>query len=333
LVEARRLGLDGVFFRSVLDISPSLDSRELRAVRAEADRLGMFLEAGLGKVNPFATAEDPELRAIGEGDIRSGFVRMMRACAEIECRDLWVSLANKKPQFRGRHAYDRYRTDVTWPEQLDATARFLAQLAPTAVELEIHLNVETHEEITSFEAVRLVENVGGDAMGIVFDSSNMLQRGEHPTFACRRVAPYTRQTHLKDARLTRTPDGVVYDVVPCGAGVVDFPSIVSTLLAIRPSIHLTIENRPPETGAASARPTLIEIDAPEWWEEHPDVEEDERVAFRSLIDAVAAPTPAPRTYPFGKSDSLAGLEASVTHLREAVAELLPEPVASRSDLS
>jgi hypothetical protein len=160
LKHGKQLGMAGLFFRTVLDMSPKLDSAELKDIRDCADDLGMYLETGLGKVNPYATPEAPELRAIGNGDILAGFRRMMEACAAIGCRELWVATANYKPTYRGRLAYDRFRTDVTWPEQLAATERFLLKLAPIARDLGIHMNIETHEEITSFELVHLVESVG-----------------------------------------------------------------------------------------------------------------------------------------------------------------------------
>ena len=48
----------------------------------------MYVESGLGKVNPYANPEAPELRAIGDGDILLGFRRMMEACAAIGCLEL-----------------------------------------------------------------------------------------------------------------------------------------------------------------------------------------------------------------------------------------------------
>jgi hypothetical protein len=72
------LGLDGIFFRTVLEMSPRLDHVELREIRAHADELGLYLEAGLGKVNPYALAEAPEIRAAGDGDTRLGFERMLQ---------------------------------------------------------------------------------------------------------------------------------------------------------------------------------------------------------------------------------------------------------------
>ncbi|MBV9597135.1 MAG: sugar phosphate isomerase/epimerase, partial [Chloroflexi bacterium] len=72
LDHARQLGMEGLFFRSVLDMSPTLDHGELREIKCHADELGMYVESGLGKVNPYASAEAPELRAAGDGDILLG---------------------------------------------------------------------------------------------------------------------------------------------------------------------------------------------------------------------------------------------------------------------
>src|SRR4051812_31724652 len=49
---ARQLSMDGVFFRTALDVAPTLDMGVLHSNRQRADELGMYLEMGLGKVNP-----------------------------------------------------------------------------------------------------------------------------------------------------------------------------------------------------------------------------------------------------------------------------------------
>ena len=69
LEHAKDLGVSGIFFRTVLDMSPTLDPGELRAIRQRADELGFYLESGLGKVNPYAMAEAPELRPLGRGGL------------------------------------------------------------------------------------------------------------------------------------------------------------------------------------------------------------------------------------------------------------------------
>lgn len=284
LDHGNELDMDGLFFRTVLDIAPTLDMGILKATRQRADELGMYLEMGLGKVNPYATPETPELRAIGDGDIVLGFRRMMEACAAIDCRELWVATANYKPAFTGRFAYDRFRTDVTWSEQLQATARFLKKLAPIARDLGIHLNLETHEEITSFELVRLVEEVGSDTTGIVFDTANVLQRGEHPVWAAKRVAPYVRQTHIKDALIAFDGEVLDFQMRPCGDGVVDFSGILPILAAAKPDLNLSIENYESFTDRPRNPPRMIiEIADPAWLAGHPDLSVEEYAAYIRMV--------------------------------------------------
>ncbi|MCF7552734.1 sugar phosphate isomerase/epimerase [Pseudonocardia sp. WMMC193] len=325
---AHELGMEGVFFRTVLDMSPTLDACLLAETRAVADDLGMYLESGLGKVNPYASPETPELRRIGDGDVVLGFRRMMQACAEIDCRELWIGTANYQSAFRGRFAYDRFRTDVSWAEQLRAIRSFLQLLAPIARDLGIHLNLETHEEITSFEVVRLVEQTGPDVAGIVFDTANVLQRLEDPVAAAHRVAPHVRQTHLKDAVLVGAPGGLRYQMRPSGTGVVDFAAILPVLAAARPDLNLSMETDQPRSGAPLDM--LVESADPAFVAAHPDVTEAERRAHAALVrDAEAriraGLIPSVDAYaaaPFGVPEARSYIHRSAAHLRS----LLPAGV-------
>jgi sugar phosphate isomerase/epimerase len=326
---AREMGVEGLFFRTVLEMSPTLDPGELAEIRAHADALGMYLETGLGKVNPYASPEMPELRAIGDGDIRLGFERMMTACARIGCRELWIGTANYKGAYRGMHAYDRFRTDVTWDEQLAASVRFLHKLAPIARDLGIHLNLETHEEITTFECVRVVEAVGPDVMGIVFDTSNVLQRAEDPVMAAQRIAPYVRQTHVKDSALWFGDDCVYRQGRNCGDGVVDFAAILPILAAAKPDLNLSIENPNGRGGIG-----ITEVYDPAWIAAHPDLTVAEFAAWTRLIKrfegrVARGETVAPaalQEQPFGYEDAVAYIKDAAALLRGLIAEL-PRPAA------
>ena len=195
-------------------------------------------------------------------------------------------MSNFKPQYRGRLAVDRFRTDVTWVEQLEATARLLKILAPCARDLGIHLNIETHDEITSFEVVRLIEAVGPDVMGAVFDTANVLQRGEHPVFAARRLAPFIRQTHMKDAYVAHAVGGLDFQTRPLGEGIVDFRGILPIIAAANPAINLTIEN----VASVEDRPRSkfnprqsIELYDPGWQAGHPDLSPSEFEAYVEMV--------------------------------------------------
>lgn len=321
---ARQLGLSGLFFRTVLDLAPDLDLGVLRAAKAKADELGMYMEIGLAKVNPYALPEAPEIRLLGGGDTLLGFRRMMEACAAIGCRELWIALCGYKPAFVGKFSTDRFRTDVDWADQLAASEKLLRRLAPIARDLGLHLNLETHEELTSFEVVRLVEGVGPDVMGIVFDTANVLQRNEHPIFAARRVAPHVRQTHVKDAILRRASDGVDYQVRPCGDGIVDFDAILPILAAARPDLNLSIENLESFEDRPRDPPRMrIDVGDPAWADAHPDLTAEERDAFDALVEASHAKLAAADAISFdaygarrpGFAETVETIRRSAAHLR------------------
>lgn len=329
LDHGKTLGMAGLFYRTVLDMSPTLDPGELRAIRARADELGMYVETGLGKVNPYASPEAPELRLAGNGDIVQGFRRMMEACVEIGCSELWIATANYKPAYAARLAYDRFRTDVTWPEQLEATKRFLLKLAPIARDLGIHMNMETHEEITTFELLRLIEAVGDDVMGVVLDTLNPMQRAEHPVMAARRVAPFVRQTHIKDAYLAHVAGGVTIQARACGDGVVDFREILKVLADHNPTLNLSLECAGPRDATFVPRHTLLEVFDRDWLANHPDLSIEEYAAFLELVQAYGARITSGEvadwdayvTAPFGYDESVATIRKSTSHLRAICAEL------------
>ncbi len=337
---AHGLGMAGVFFRTVLDMTPELDPGLLKEVRACADDLGLYLEAGLGKVNPYAMAEAPELRAVGDGDTLLGFRRMVEACAAVGVTELWTGTGNSKP-YPGRFQYDRFRTDVDWADHLEAIAKFLDRLAPIARDNGVHVNLETHEEVTSFELVRLVEGAGLDAFGIVFDTSNLMQRGEDPVRTAQRVAPYVRQTHIKDAALSLSAGGVRYQERTVGRGIVDVARILPMLHAANPRLNLTIENAQPWDEVLLTYPTFsmdlmpqrgmttVEVFDPAWQAVHPDFSVAEMSAYLAVThhcdELIAAGDldsfeDAERTS-FSRDDSVDAAQESAAYLRNLLAAL------------
>ncbi|MFT4264255.1 MAG: TIM barrel protein [Nocardioides sp.] len=271
-------GLDGVLFRTVFDIAPDLAPGALEEVRAEADALGLYLESGLGNLNPYAMAEHPHLRRAGDGDTVRGLVRAIEAAASIGCRELWAVTGGFK-RHPGRFAYDRFRTDVAWTDQLDAIARLAARLAPVCRDLGVHLNLETHEEITSFELVRLIELVGEDVLGLTYDLINPIQRGENPLDTARRVAPYVRQTHVRDCLLALDRAGLHYLPTAVGEGSLDVGALLAEVVAAgsRPRLTLEAMTSAREAGASPGAPhpywspITIELFDDDWHAAHPDL--------------------------------------------------------------
>jgi len=166
-------------------------------------------------------------------------------------------------------------------------------------------------------------------MGIVFDTSNVLQRAEDPVMAARRIAPYVRQTHIKDLALWFGDDCVYRQGRNCGDGVVDFAAVVPILAAARPQLNLSIEN-PTSRGPIG----LTEVYDPAWLAAHPDLTVSEFAAWTRLVRGFErrverGQTVAPEVLqeqPFGYEDAVAYIKDAAALLRGLIAEL-PRPAA------
>jgi len=323
-------GLDGVFFRSMFELSPALDPGELAELAARAAELGQHVESGVGKVNPFATPEAPEVRELGGGDYLHGMRLMIEAAAGIGITELWTATANYQFRLSGLFTCDRFRTDAPWSEQLAATERFLRMLAPILRDNGVHLNLETHEEITTFELVRLVEAVGPDVLGITFDSANVLVRCEDPIAAVRRAAPYVRATHLRDAALFFRPEGIARILTPVGEGVIDWDQLLAPLLVPgrdgqpERDLMLSVEGVVEETRGEMH----LQIHDPRWQAGHPDLTVPETLEvirlttdYEARAAAGEAPDWAALHTDVGEAESLDFILRSADALRDTIARL------------
>lgn len=328
LQQVADLGLDGAFFRSPFALSATLDAGELREVADTATSLGLYLEVGTAKVNPFATPEAPEIRSLGGGDYLAGLEKIIRAVTAVGITELWTATANYQFRIPGMYACDRFRSDVDWSDQLAATAKVLDRIAPVLRDTGAHLNIETHEGITSFEVVQLVEQAGPDAFGITFDTANVVVRGEHPARAAERVAPYVRQSHVRDVALVPTEDGLGRFLAPVGRGVIDWRSVLTTLLTHAPNATLSIEG----VQHTAAEMTLF-VDSDVWRAAHPDLTDDELQSvigmaqdYRDRAGSGAVPGLAALREPISDSAALAFIVDSAAALRSTIASLEPLPI-------
>ncbi|MFK4804530.1 sugar phosphate isomerase/epimerase family protein [Microbacterium sp. ZW CA_36] len=291
------MGLEGVNVRTLDEIAPTLDPGFLRDFAQLADELDLYVEMGVGKVNPYMTAELPRVRDLGEGSYLAGMERMIRTCAEFGWTETWTAVGGYKP-YPGIFFTDRFRTDADWADQLAATERFLQRLAPALRETGVRLNLETHEEITTFELLRLIDAVGEDVLGVCLDPANLAVRAEVPLEGIARIAPHVRTTQLRDAALWRTEEGLSRFIAPCGEGVIDWDAALDLVLAENPSINLTIE----PIGVVRAEMKLHVAD-PTWRAGHPDLTDEALQSLDALAVAYEARVAA------GDAESLAQLRA------------------------
>jgi sugar phosphate isomerase/epimerase len=276
------MGLEGVNVRTLDELSPTLDRAELADFAQLAAELDLYVEMGVGKVNPYMTAELPRVRDLGSGSYLAGMERMLDTCAEFGWTETWTAIGGYKP-YPGIFFTDRFRTDTDWADQLAATERFLLKLAPALRATGVRLNLETHEEITTFELLRLIDAVGDDALGVCLDPANLAVRAEVPLEAIARIAPHVRTTQLRDAALWVTEEGISRFIAPCGEGVIDWDVALAEVLDANPGINLTIE----PIGQVRAEMKLHTAD-PVWQAGHPDLTDAALAELTALAEAYEA---------------------------------------------
>ena len=280
LVALADLGFEGILVRTLDEAFPTLDPGAIAEFSAEARARGMFVQAGVGKVNPYMTAELPRVRDLGDGSYLAGMERMIAICAEQGWTEAWSATGGYKHELPAPYCFDRFRTDVDWADQLASTARFLTLLAPALRGNGVRINLETHEEITTFEILRLIEEVGDDVLGVCLDPANLPVRGELVTDAVRRVASHVHLTHLRDAVLVPTAEGLSRFLVPVGRGLIDWPDLLGRVLAAQPGLDLVIEG----IGGSRAE-MLLQLDDPRWRAAHPDMTDADAAALRAQAAA------------------------------------------------
>jgi sugar phosphate isomerase/epimerase len=112
-----------------------------------------------------------------------------------------------------------------WQRHLDQKIAILKELAPVAEDAGVRIGVENHQDATSADLVYLCQSVNSPNVGVTLDTGNPLAVGEDPVIFARTILPYLVHVHLKDYRMTPSPEG--YRIFHCaiGAGVVDYPAL------------------------------------------------------------------------------------------------------------
>jgi sugar phosphate isomerase/epimerase len=214
-------------------IPESDGGRVALAVKAHADELGL----SIGCLTPYVTRlndldEDVRLREIG---------RLERAIAvahSVDCPRMRV--------YGGTLLGDEPEQDVprAWSRLVDSLRRLGAMAADHGVVLcvENHFGTMT---VSAADTVALVEEVGSEGVGILYDQANLAftHREEHAE-AIRLQAGWIMHVHVKDLEFIH-PDRVlkttrvasidkserIHASRMIGDGILDWPAIVRTLIA------------------------------------------------------------------------------------------------------
>jgi len=270
-------GFAGVLLPGMRRLSEGLADGEIRPVRDRADELGLYSHPSVYPVNPVQVGRSVE-------DVTADLAAQIEAAATCGWHELHSSLGADR---------ERYEIDTPWSQQLVAGRDVLARVAPVLREHGSRINLENHGDSTTFELVRLAEDVGPDAVGICLDTANLLVFAENPVDAVERAAPYVHMTHAKDAQVFFCDTGLKRQGRAVGQGCIDWRAILPILGRHAPDLHLSIEDH--------KWLFYAHIFQDEWLAEQGDLSRDElartvKLAWEAQKRVQAGDLPDPDTY-------------------------------------
>lgn len=247
-------GLEGAQFGTLKGLSPKLDLGELKEIKAHADALGLYMHVSVSCANPHAVS-DLEQHT-------STLKREIELCHALGFHDVHTTLGSEQDRLNGK---------APWSKQLEDSTSYIRELAPHLREHGVRLSLEDHGDTTTFELVRIVEELGDDVVSICLDTANVLVNLEDPLAAARRAAPYVRLTHAKDAILYFGPTGLERQVRPAGLGSVPWSEVLGVLGEHYPELTLSIEDHKEMPYTPELVSYTLPIYDSEWLAHYPDL--------------------------------------------------------------
>jgi 3-oxoisoapionate decarboxylase len=116
------------------------------------------------------------------------------------------------------------------PSVQEAVA-LLSEVIPVCADRGITIGLETYEQVSTDDLIRVVEGVGNPLLGVCLDPANSVARLELPTDVINRTAPFVVNVHVKDFTFTRQAGWVGFMLIGCplGEGLLDYDGMIEVV--------------------------------------------------------------------------------------------------------
>ncbi|MCI0629257.1 MAG: sugar phosphate isomerase/epimerase [Phycisphaerales bacterium] len=144
------------------------------------------------------------------------------------------------------------------PERAKLTDR-LRTVAEVFAHYKVDVALETGQESADTLA-QVLDDLAYPNVGVNFDPANMIRfRTGHPVQSLRRLAPYIRQVHIRDAVIISPTAESCGQEVPAGEGAIDWDAFFQAALDLHPPVQFVIEreSRPATDQDIAAAQKLI----------------------------------------------------------------------------
>ena len=113
----------------------------------------------------------------------------------------------------------------------------LKEALPAFTERDTTIGLETYEQVSTDDLIRVVEGVGSPLLGVCLDPANSVARLELPADVIDRTAPFVVNMHVKDFTFTRQAGWVGFSLIGCplGEGFLDYDRMIAT---VQPGVNV-----------------------------------------------------------------------------------------------
>ncbi len=208
---------------------------------------------------------------------------------------------------------DRNAAGEKWREYAGIIRERLVEWGPRASAEGYVLAIENHQDFTSHELVDFCA-LGGEGVGVTFDTGNTFPVGEAPLDFTRAIAPHVRHVHLKDYRVQFTGEG--YRLIRCaiGDGAVPFAELFAILGQHHERLTAVLE-----PGALEARHVRFLRD--DWWHGYPPKTARAFAACLAAAQRNRLPDDADTSTPWEREDDASLVSYELDMIRRSAANM------------
>jgi 3-oxoisoapionate decarboxylase len=107
----------------------------------------------------------------------------------------------------------------------------LKEVLPAFADRGTTIGLETYEQVSTDDLIRVVEGVGSPLLGVCLDPANSVARLELPVDVIDRTAPFVVNMHVKDFTFTRQAGWVGFSLIGCplGEGLLDYDRMIAVV--------------------------------------------------------------------------------------------------------
>ena len=184
---------------------------------------------------------------------------------------------------------DRYM-DGGIEAHIEAVIKVMKSVRSQALDAQLKFAFENHAgDLRSTELLSLINETGPDICGALFDPANAVWAMEDPMKALKTLGSMIICTSVRDVAVWETNEGVTFQGMAIGEGILDFKIYAKTMAEFCPGVPLHVE-----TISNSARP--VPFLNPEFWKGFPNLTASEIIGFLNMakngkpVEIINAPT-------------------------------------------